>query len=347
MLLHSTNALVAKRPIMKQPSLKQFCYAIIVFMACSAPASAQLIDLSWDNDLVFGTDGTYTNGVKLGWRSDEYRASRCRQCWATIAANVFSFLPAVSDATTEHSIGMDVRQTMITPEDIAVTGPQYDDLPYVGVLRGDFSLFSRSKDSATSYNFSLGVIGPNSGAESAQKRIHKLTDSTPPQGWEYQLGEDTLFGLGAARANRHALWTHSEGRQTEWGTAYGAQLNNFESYAAVGSFFRYGYNLPSNLLPDYAGIGSSIALPGLLANRNYGWSIFAGLAAQAVAYSYIEEKSDGYSYEQDPFIGSVTIGGEMHTPDFHISLSLKQTTSHAQNARRPLHFGTLALIWAL
>jgi hypothetical protein len=332
---------------MRSCTLRQLAYAAIIFIVGSAPASAQLVDFSWDNDLVFGTDGTYTNGVKLGWRGDEHRASACRQCWSTIASNIFSFLPATSGASTEHSLGMDVRQTMITPEDITITTPQYDDLPYVGVLRGDFSLFSRSKNSATSYNLSLGVIGPNSGAESAQKRIHKLTDSTPPQGWEYQLGEDTLFGLGAARADRHALWTHAEGRQTEWGTAYGGQLNNFESYAAAGSFFRYGYNLPSNLLPDYAGIGSSVSLPGLLANKNYGWSIYAGLAAQAIAYSYIEDKSEGYSHEQDHFIGSVTLGGEMHTPNFHISLSLKQTSSQAQNARRPLHFGTLALIWAL
>lgn len=317
-----------------------------MLLSASSMASAQLLDFSWDNDILFGTDGSYTNGVKLGWRGDEERVNRCPQCWSSLLANTLDGLPGIGGSTTMHSLGAEVRQVMGTPQDISITTPQYDDTPYVGILRGDISLFSRQANSATSYSLSFGAIGPNSGAESTQKSVHKLTGSTKPQGWDTQLDGEALFGIGAARADRIKLWAHNEGRQTEWGTAYGAQLNNFLSYAAAGTFVRYGHNLPSNLLPDYAGIGSSVSLPGLLANRNYGWSLFAGVAAEAVGYSYLEEEAEGYQYDKDPFVGYVTLGASAHTPDFHISLSLRQTSSQTRNARRTLQFGTLALIWA-
>lgn len=313
-------------------------------LVLTTPAPAALLELAWDNDILFGKDGTYTNGVRLGWLSDDYRPAECLHCLPHLTSRMLDFLPGIT-ADAEHSIGVYVQQTMLTPEDLSVAQPQYNDVPYAGVLRANISLHARRTDAITRYGLSLGVIGPNSGAESMQVRIHKLTNSQVPKGWDNQLGEKTLAGINFGHVRRHQRRTLASGRQLEWGSGAVADLDNFYSVVRAGSFLRYGRNLPGNLLPDYASIGSSVSLSGLFAHGGRGWAVFGGFAAEGVTYNYFDHNADGYRIEQSPVLGALIVGAEAYSPGFHIALSLRETTTAVKNARRPLRFGTLSLVW--
>lgn len=320
-----------------------------VLIACllavlSGAPRAELLELAWDNDILFSTDGTYTNGVRLGWLSDEYAPQDCLHCLRHLASRSLAFLPGMNGASN-HAVGVYVQQSMLTPSDISIAAPQYDDVPYAGVLRGTVSLLARTSNTVTRYGMSLGVIGPNSGAESMQVRIHKLTNSQLPRGWDTQVGEKTLVGVNFGQARRLQRWTLDNGRELEWGAGAVGEIDNFYSYVRAGAFMRYGRALPANLLPDYASIGSNASLSGLLVNKNYGWSVFAGFSGEYVGYNYFDSNPDGYRTNQESFLGSLIVGASAHTPDFHVSLSLRETTSTIKNARRPLRFGTLSLVW--
>src|SRR5690554_8220145 len=45
-------------------------------------------------------------------------------------------------------------------------------------------------------------FGPESGAESLQKWVHKATGSDKPQGWGNQLGTDVVGGIQAAHGRK-------------------------------------------------------------------------------------------------------------------------------------------------
>ena len=325
------------------------CVALLCFFisAFHTSAHAQLVDFSLDNDVLFNADGTYTNGANFGWLSDENSYSRCGQCAANIIARPLQQFPGIRLDRGEQSVGLSLRQIMVTPEDISKATAQFNDVPYVGALRGQAALFSRQENSVTGYNITLGVIGPDSGAASTQRALHKLTGANLPEGWDTQLGQDPLIGIGFTHSRRYNTWHFNEGRQAEWGTSLDAQLENFYSYLRIGTFIRIGKNLPGNILPDYAGIGGNAALPGVLTTKNYGWSVFAGLAAEYAAYSYIDANADAYSFQQDPVVGTALLGVAAHTQDFHLGLTLRQSSETHNNARKPLHFATISLIWAI
>ena len=91
---------------------------------------------------------------------------------------------------------------MVTPEDITVKGPQFDDIPYAGHLSLSGTLWSWNADTITGFGAHIGVIGPESGAESVQKWVHKATGSDKPQGWGNQLGTDVVGGIQAAHGRK-------------------------------------------------------------------------------------------------------------------------------------------------
>ena len=157
------------------------------------------MNLSWDNDLLTGTDRGYTNGVRLSYLTDTADESDGRSAkFARVLRDELRFLPGIGTADSKQAVSLSLRQFMVTPEDITVEDPQFDDIPYAGHLSLSGTLWSWNADTMTGFGAHIGVFGPESGAESVQKWVHKATGSDKPRGWGNQLGTDVVGGIQAA-----------------------------------------------------------------------------------------------------------------------------------------------------
>ena len=324
----------------------------IILFACLlffiANANADTLSLSWDNDLLTGEDKGYTNGLRMSYLSEAAeKDTDCNLCLSRQARDRLANLPGMGDPQSQHALAFSLRQLMITPQDIERREPQYDDIPYIGYLSGGATLWSWDDRSITGYGVSAGVIGPDSLAEEAQEWVHGITGSTNPRGWNNQLGTDWVGGIQALHARRAFKTGKLDGLQQDLNWLVSAEASNFISNAQVGAGWRFGTNLPDNFISDYAGLSSSVGMPGILDAPGPGWSVFAGVLGEWIPYSYLEQRSGRYQYDQQPLVGHAGIGASLHTRDIHFSVSLRTTTSQDATNKEPLSFGTVSLVWRL
>lgn len=256
-------------------------------------------------------------------------------------------MPGIGGADSQHAVVLTVSQLMVTPEDIEARSPQFNDIPYAGYLSARTGLWSWNPDRITGYGVVLGVVGPESYADESQKQVHRITGSTNPNGWDNQLGTDLIAGVGATHARR--VYSSGDPAQLEQdlGLVGGLRANNFLSDARFGLSWRAGTNLPTNFIPDYAGISSSIGLPGALNVPGSGWSVFAGVMGQWIPYSYIDEEAQDYRYNQKALVGHAGFGAGWHTPGFQATLTFRTTSSQDKTNKEPLTFGTVSFTWKL
>jgi hypothetical protein len=319
---------------------------LIIFLFALIPgfagASSGAFSISWDNDLLVGSDKGYTNGGRLSYLSASAEINNCDVCLARGARNAMDWLPVIGRTGNDHALTFSLSQLMVTPENLQESDPIYKDLPYVGYLSASITLWSQSSDSLTGYGIGLGVVGPNSGAEATQKWVHKLTGSTNPKGWNNQLGTDVIGELHAFHAQRLFRENIGSGIHQEMAWVTGGTLSNFVSSGELGMSWRIGTNLPANIIPDYSGASSAIGLPGSLDASGSGWSVFIGVGMEFIAYSYLEERSGRYDYDQRPVVGQGSVGVGWHSPGIQMAITLRATTSQNERNKDSLSFGTVS-----
>ncbi|MBA3979898.1 MAG: DUF2219 domain-containing protein [Alcanivorax sp.] len=321
--------------------------ASLCLLLASLSAQAGVLNIAWDNDLLTGEDKGYTNGVRISYLSGTAeRNDTCRLCLPRRARDSFGWLPGIGNPDRDHALSVSLIQLMVTPEDIEAEAPQFDDVPYVGLAAIETTLFSWNRQHLVGYGLLVGHTGPDSGAKRSQEWVHKVTGSSNPKGWDNQLGPDVVGGLHALYANRFYS-SGANGLQNELVWSAGTRLSTFITSAETGLFWRIGHNLPGNFVPEYAGLSSTIGLPGLLDIPGPGWSLFAGLSGEGIAYNYIEDRGSDYAFRQRHFIGGLSLGGSVHTESFQFALTLRATTSPTETNKDPMSFGTLSFTWRL
>jgi lipid A 3-O-deacylase len=245
-------------------------------LAPSALAEARYGALLFQNDLFLGRDGGgYTNGIYLSSvrvaSADEERIAP-----GLLVGPLASVLGLSHATLAATSFG----QGIVTPKDIARRVPDPADAPYAGFLVLRSAQVARQGDTADVAAFSLGLIGPASGAEQVQRAIHRLTGSTAPQGWDTQVSSRPLVGLERARAWRFARAPGSSG--TAGADAIlqaGGALGNLESSLGASLLLRYGTGL-SRSFP--AAVVNGYSTDPFVVGA--GWFVFAGVSADRVLY---------------------------------------------------------------
>lgn len=143
-----------------------------------------------ENDLFgAGTDKHYTHGTELSYVSDTYQL----QWFLRTAAWMPFFEPSA-----ERRFVVSLGQRIYTPADIERREPIEDDRPYAGWLYLSIGLLTdhrREPRYADKLDLVLGQVGPNSGAESVQRPVHKITGGDRPRGWDNQLHNETTFDV--------------------------------------------------------------------------------------------------------------------------------------------------------
>ena len=151
-----------------------------------------VFSLSLENDTFTGNDNRYTNGFSFSWVSADVAMFGPRNFFSRMV-DAGSFLPTVGNEGYRNFAGFAVGQEIYTPDDIKDPDPPEDQQPYAGVAFIDTSLFSMSARSLHHFKLRVGIVGPASGAEWTQIKLHELINSPIPQGWDTQLSNELLL----------------------------------------------------------------------------------------------------------------------------------------------------------
>lgn len=263
--------------------LSRTCLANLLICA-SFSSYADQWHFSFDNDVVIGQDGDYSNGFVFGWQA-------LPQTDFTQAPWPFSWQQSLRFPSQSKTVqwGAKVYQRMWTPSEIEYDYAQPNDRPYAGLLELE-SYTGRYSDSLTQKNwFSIGIMGPASGAQTMQELVHKITPSTPPQGWQYQV-ENQLTVQLAYEVDALALRRNAtDDSQWELSGYSHTMLGNFRSEANLGLTLRWGDDLAQSFgqLSSHAGHFGQFSAT---ARKHGSWLVYA--RAQA-GYRFNDLSIDG------------------------------------------------------
>ncbi|MGS0695313.1 lipid A deacylase LpxR family protein [Shewanella sp. 0m-4] len=256
--------------------------SVLVFIP--HPSLADQWHFSFDNDVVIGQDGDYSNGFVFGWQA-------LPQADFTQAPWPFSWQKSLRLSSHSHTAqwGAKVYQRMWTPTEIKFDYAQPNERPYAGILELESFTGSFSETLAQKNWFSIGVIGPASGAQTMQEFVHKITSSTPPKGWQYQV-ENQLTVQLAYEVDALAFRQKStDDSQWELSGYSHNMLGNFRSEASLGLTLRWGDDLAKTFgqLSSHAGHFGQYSAS---ARQHGSWTVYA--RAQA-GYRFNDLTIDG------------------------------------------------------
>jgi lipid A 3-O-deacylase len=217
--------------------------------------------LRWENDTFGGTDANYTNGMSLA-----------------LTRTGKGLLGGVWDlggvASGRKSIVYELTQFQFTPSNLTVSSPDPNDRPYAGMTYLACITHLQKEESLQSLKLIAGFVGPDSGAEEAQKVAHHLLNESTPQGWSAQLRDEPVVNLLYEYRHRYRLPSRNGPFGVELIPMGGAFLGNYLIQAHSEILFRFGYRLPDDFgATSLRGIGY-LPLP-QLENEDHSWGINA------------------------------------------------------------------------
>lgn len=255
----------------------------------------------FENDLFYKADHDYTNGTELSYTS----APDATPHWALDLARLLPFFGDQGEVRTRYALG----QAMFTPNDITLANPPLTDRPYAGFLFGALGVVSDDGSHLDQVQATLGLIGPASLAEEAQKFIHAAVQGRKPNGWHYQLRDEPGLVLQYERTLKLVERAPLLGLSYDIEPHFGGAIGNVWDYANVGAMARIGFNMPK----DYGPMRIQPSLPG----SDYfepgpdgaiGAYVFAGIEGRAVARNLF---LDGNSFEPSRSVSKMNLVGDL------------------------------------
>jgi lipid A 3-O-deacylase len=146
----------------------------------------QYISVAWENDLYYQRDYYYTNGFQIDFFQNKLRQSPINRI----------LIPIRNPKAGITWSGLQLRQEIFTPKDLAMDTISAGDHPYSSTLtlaqKRVFVL--PNKQLRIISGLRVGVMGPASLGFKTQELAHLLSNpSRPPQGWDYQVRNDLIF----------------------------------------------------------------------------------------------------------------------------------------------------------
>lgn len=313
---------------------------ICLLLAAQSNAEMDWASLIWHNDMfVFRDGGGYTNGAYISL----YDVSNEGNGLAEAPLLTRPFLPFLQQNPDLTLSVYTLGQAMVTPRDISKAIPDPRDAPYAGLLMLRSSFISVYGNRADSLSTSIGILGPASGAENMQKFIHKVTDSTDPQGWDYQLKNELVGQVHYMRTRRFAS---AESPAVDLLLLAQIGAGNFESSVGTGFILRAGRGLEKSF-------SSAALITGRITNPvaiDGGWYVYVG---GNIDYVHNQIFINGNTFRASP---SADLRHESHSliagiayswRDLSISLAFKDGNSLDNNNSSRQQFGAVTLGWRL
>ena len=272
-----------------------------------------IYSVSFENDIVTGADNNYTNGVRFSYISPEGDVPD----WLDNSSRLVPFFPAKGHKRWTISAG----QSIYTPDNILTLTPSPTDQPYAGWLYATAGVTSDTGRTLDTFELTLGMVGPASGAEHTQKFIHDAMGADHPHGWHEQLKNEPGIILAYDHKWRGLYRSSADGWGADLTPSAGFQLGNIFTEANVSLIARFGHDLPEDYGPPLirpSVSGSTFFIP----TDDFGWYLFAGVEGHAVARNiFLDGNSfrDSPSVDKEIFVGGVQGGIAVTYRDTRIS----------------------------
>jgi lipid A 3-O-deacylase len=298
-----------------------------------------IITLAYENDIFAGEDNNYTNGMRFSYISPEKGVPQ----WLDTMAHTLPFFPDKGHARWGLSFG----QNMYTPNDITLTNPPTDDQPYAGWLYGTAALVNDYDDRLDTFQITLGMVGPASGARQVQRFVHDyITNSPEPMGWDHQLKNEPGIVVTYQRKWRNLYELSPFGFGTDFSPSVGANVGNIYTDASVGGVVRFGYDLPSDYGPPLIKPSLSGSDFFLDNGQRFGWYLFAGVEGRAVARNIFLDGNtfrDSASVDKENFVGSAQLGMAITYDDARLAYTHVFNTREFETQQEPNQYGAVTL----
>ena len=311
---------------------------------------ADRMSVVFDNDALFPgneNDGSYTNGLQIGWLGDELHSDDQNESepqYGIFMQSAVNAIPFISlDEQKNHSAGISVRQMIFTPSDVSKSQVNYNDTPYAGALLTSLFLFEWDSYNYDEFSIKLGVVGPASGAEQMQKLGHKVGPFNDPKGWDHQLDNQLMFGIAYEYGEKTWTTHYDNGLASDWVNTLRFEVGNFITGFSCNTIWRIGENYPNGFKTYYPGMMGNSALL-TEAAKSTGWSLSAGLEADAISYFYVIDSADQYNIDRNRFSGSLIGSASLYLDNVEISLSMRYGTSMLKH-HSETKLGSIIAIW--
>lgn len=312
-------------------SVRKGHLCVMIGLMWSAVATAQDSGMnswgvSFDNDQWgHGTDSHYTHGTRFFVRSDRTSG------WLQRIAGVLPCHACADPTEVEYEFGQEIYTPFHTFWPDLIKG----DRPYAGWLYAKASLL---REQATSnprlqrfsrIGFQVGVIGPASLAEQAQKWIHEIQKIDLPRGWDHQIGNEPGLVLSYKRGVRYRLSRDTGDAITHRISPYvvGA-VGNVSTYLGIGTEFQ-----------------SSLAPRNQRRPADAAWRLFLNIEARAVIRNIFLDGnswSSSHSVEKIPLVADATVGLQYQGRRFGVRLARNIRSPEFDGQPRSNTYGTLS-----
>lgn len=300
---------------------------------------------SFENDAFIGEDDGFTNGVIFLWGYapfDKFDASNTPSWVHSLTERLYiSTMPDKQRAISYH-----VSQTIQTPDDITVEELQVNDVPYMGLLSWKVSQHAFDDEVTDKLSLILGVVGPLSFAEPAQKGYHEVSDRNRPQGWDNQLDTEPVFRIDLNRNLR--LLNGRIKKQFGYDVIGLSQVSvgTISSEMDVGMTVRFGRSLDGTF-PWVTLIPGREINPLYTVKKAY-YFYLGGVVRYVANDISIDGNTFRDSHSQDlrhdQYV--VTAGFNVNIGDIAVTLSYVDTSKQVVGSTSTDPFGALSVSWS-
>jgi hypothetical protein len=321
---------------------------MILLLALSAVTARadQWIDfltLTYENDVFFGRDSGYTNGVGVSWAHgpfEKFGRDNIPRLAHTLTKRLY--ISTMADKT--RAVSYTVGQGMQTADDITLEELVPGNAPYAGLLLWVGTLYAFDEAVSDRLTLQLGVVGPASGAEEVQRFIHKLVNTDDPRGWGNQLSNEPVIRLAAGRSWRFCAKSWPGGTCVDLLGFTEGGAGNLMSNVGAGMSVRLGKDLARTFpaATIYPGRGIN-PLAGMERTK---WNAFLNLFGTYV-FSDIMINGNTFadSHRVDLVHGQLiaTAGLAFNYRNWAFLLSAARGTDSYETQELPTRFGSLSV----
>ncbi len=301
-------------------------------------ASPGVLTFILENDIFAGFDEQYTNGAFLRYSPppDDLPA------WALFARDQMAGLVEAETWRVTYGLG----QVMFAPSDITLPDPPLDDRPYAGYLFGTVALSADTGTRLDTVALDLGVVGPPSLAEQAQKLVHTFIGDDP-KGWDTQLGTEIAFRVVYEQLRKVGATLGPEwgGLEVDAIPQATVALGTVDTSLSGALTLRAGRSLDM----DYGPPRVRRSLAGFAAvdgQASGGWYVFASAEGRLVGRNLFLDGNtfrDSRSVDSEPFVAELAAGAALRLRGAMLTYSHVFRSPEFETRNSWTQFGSLSL----
>ncbi len=157
-------------------------FVLVILLTARAESEPATVSILFENDIFFDTDRDYTNGVQFAYTTEPDKTPEAALHWARL----FPLFAPTGEVRTSYALG----QNIYTPQHTDLFDPPPTERPYAGFLYTSIGFIEKNDTRLDQLQLQLGVVGPASLAEDAQKWVHSILHNHKPKGWHTQLRDE-------------------------------------------------------------------------------------------------------------------------------------------------------------